>query len=351
MAEKKKQHYVPKLLLRHFSIDDKKKNINVFNADTRFYKQNCPLKNQGQEDYFYGEDGIIEKELEQLETAAAPIIAEIIKHKQIPKKDTEKYGILFFFSLLLTYRTKSSAEHLNEVVNKTFQEITKLDERFSEFKDKGINIELKNAAAHSLSVISEAILGAYDLKLTLLVNTTNKKFITSDNPSVKYNQFLEKRNHLGGHLGIFTKGLQIFFPLSPDVMLVYYDKWAYKFGNKKDTVIFLNNDSDIDQLNLLQIANCHKIIFSDNNIKEFYLNKIAEQVQKIRSRDLTKMYEINKRFIDSEGLEHIQFTQHSDDRKINLELTFIKQPQSAKSHNLSDYVVQLRDERMRNYKR
>jgi len=45
--------------------------------------------------------------------------------------------------------------------------------------------------------------------------------------------------------------------------------------------------------------------------------------------------------------EHIQFTQIGNERKIKLNLSFIKQPQGAKSHRLSDFAVQLRDERLR----
>ena len=56
MAVQKKQHYVPKLLLRHFAVDEGKKRVNAFNVNTKFYKSDISLKGQCQENYFYGED-------------------------------------------------------------------------------------------------------------------------------------------------------------------------------------------------------------------------------------------------------------------------------------------------------
>jgi hypothetical protein len=350
MAEKKKQHFVPKLLLRHFSTDADKSHITIFNADTKFYKSNCSLKHQGQEDYFYGKDGVIEDALGKIENVTAPIIDNIISNKTLPKWSSEDSQHLFLFSMLLSYRTKNTVEQMNEIVDKTFQEIKKNDSRFSDKKYQNIHIGLKNPAALSLSIAAKEILKAYDLGLKLIVNKSNKKFITSDHPAVLYNQFLEQRNHPGGHLGMFAKGLQLFFPISPECMLVYFDTWAYKIGNKKDTVVYIQNSSDVAQLNYLQIVNCSEMIFTNNEIKEIELSQFSDKAKNLRSRDRTKLFEINKQYIDSEGLEHIQYTQQGDNKMIKLNLSFIKQPSCAKSHKLSDYVVQLRNEELRQLK-
>lgn len=347
MAEKKNQHFVPKLLLRHFSTDPNRKLINIFNADTKFYKSNCPLRHQGQESYFYGEDREIEDTLAKLENAAATIISNIVSNNTIPKWGSDDSRHLFLFSMLLSFRTKNSAEHMNEVVDKMFQEIKKYDSLFDNPNYNKIYFRLKNPSAYSLGIIAKEVFKAYDLGVKLVVNKSNKKFIISDHPAVLYNQFLEDRKHPGGHLGMFTKGLQLFFPISPECMLVYFDKWAYKVGNKKDIVVYTKNANDIDQLNFLQIVNCTEMVYTNDGVKEFDLSQFADKAKSLRIRDKTKFYEINKRYKDKEGLEHIQYTQHGDDRKIKLNLTFMKKTQGAKSHKLSDYVVQLRDERLR----
>jgi Protein of unknown function (DUF4238) len=350
MAEKKKQHFVPKLLLRSFASDYDKKLISIFNVDTGFFRLGCPIKNQAQEDFFYGNDGVIEDSLGKIENDTAPIIKSILNNRLLPKRDTKEYGLLFFFSLLLAYRTQNAAEQINEVVNKSLQEIIKLDEGLKDYRDSGLKFGYKNPAAESLKIISESILGAYDLELKLLVNNTKNKFIVSDNPAVKYNQFLEKRKHPGGYLGIYAKGLQLFLPISPDLLLVYFDKWAYKIGNRKDKVVLVNNAKDINTLNYLQIVNCFETVFSQQD-NEFYLNQLAEKSRKLRSQDSTIFKEINKRFVDENGNEHIQYMNQGVNKGFNMDLSFIKQPQPAKSHILSDFVVQLRDEKMRYYKR
>lgn len=347
MPEKKKQHYVPKLLLRYFACDAKKSLINVFNANTNFYRSSCPLKTQAQEDYFYGKDGVIEDGLGKIETTAAPIISKIVEEKILPKRGTKDHEDLFLFTMLLEGRTKNNAEHLNEMVDKMFQEIKKSDSRFKKKKYEDLHLQLENAAAFGLSVLAEKVFIAYDLELALLVNQTEKGFITSDHPAVSYNQFLEVRNHPGGHHGLVTKGLQIFLPISPNCMLVLYDKWAYKLGNKKDNVINVTNTKDIEQLNYLQIVNCTDLVFSNNLIKEHELILLSERSKLLRSKDRTKLHEINKRHIDDEGNEHVYYTQHADNRKIKLNLSFVKQTQHAKSHKLNNYAVQFRNEQLR----
>lgn len=349
MAEKKKQHFVPKLLLRYFSSDSNEKLISIFNVDSRKYISSGALKSQCQESYVYGEDKEVENVLGEIENGAAPIIKSIIENKALPKHGSEEFLILFFFGLLLAARTKYAADHSNDVLNKTFREIGKHDKRFEQFKEGGLQVKNRYAAAISVQVAMEAISLSLDLSLKLLVNNSKTKFITSDNPSIRYNQFLEKINYPGGHLGFLTKGLQTFLPLSPDIMLVYYDKWAYKFGNKNDKIIEIKDEKDIEQLNYLQIVNCSEIVYTNNTISEYYLSTLANRAVKLRNQDFTGINEINNRFKDANGNLHIQYTQYGIDRKTKLELSFAKQTKNAKSHQFNDYVLQYRNEKLRGY--
>lgn len=347
MANKKKQHFVPKLLLRYFATDENKKLINIFNVETNFYRENCPLKDQGQEDYFYGEDGIIEDMLAKLEDESARIISDMLKNKQLPKYGTKEHQHLFLFTMFMSFRTKSAAEMTNAMFDKVFQEIKKYDSRFSDEKYKDIHLELKKSAPFTLANAGKDIFLAYDLESKLLYNATNTKFITSDHPVIKYNQFLEQRKHPGGHTGLLTKGLQIFFPITPEFMIVYYDKWAYKFGNKKNKLISITDCNDIEQLNYLQVLNCSQIAYYNNETKLFTLKKFAEKAQRLRNKD--KIIGVTgERKTSEDGNESMLMMHYGEDRETNLTLSFVKQPQNAKSHVLTDYYVQLRNERLRN---
>lgn len=348
MPRKKKQHFVPRFLLKHFATDKERKYVNIFNANNRFHRQECPLHDQAQEDYFYGSDGIVEDALSKLESSVASIIRSIIAESSLPKRGTAQSLDLFLFVILLAFRTKNATEKIDEILNKSFEEIKKLDSRFDGPEYENLRIGFKNPAALSLGIVSEKAFFAYDLDLVLLVNKTKRKFVISDHPAVLYNQFLEERKHPGGHLGMFTKGLQLFLPISPDFMLAYYDKWAYKYGNKKDIVISLSNEDDITQLNLLQVVNCTDVVFSNNDVSDFTLSQLTDRGKNLREKEHTKMYEIGRNDSDEDGKTTISYTQHGDDRKIKLKLSFLKQREAAKSHVLNDFAVQLRDERMRN---
>ena len=54
MAEKKRQHYVPRFHLKLFSEDGV--SINLFNIKTGKIIEKAAIKGQCQEDYFYGKD-------------------------------------------------------------------------------------------------------------------------------------------------------------------------------------------------------------------------------------------------------------------------------------------------------
>ena len=82
-----------------------------------------------------------------------------------------------------------------------------------------------------------------DLKCKFLINKTRIPFITSDNPAVIYNQFLERMKQESYALG--SRGLQIYFPLTPKVAVIYYDSECYKIGCKKRNYVDITQPSDV----------------------------------------------------------------------------------------------------------
>ena len=69
MAEKKKQHYVPRFYLKRFATCDKKFNLYSIERKSVIADGNSvPYKDQFYEDYFYGEDKVWENKLDDLES-------------------------------------------------------------------------------------------------------------------------------------------------------------------------------------------------------------------------------------------------------------------------------------------
>ena len=347
MSDNKSQHFVPRLYLKTFSLNKNGKEISLFNVTNNFYVKNAKLKHQAQEDFFYGKDGVTENILQKIESQAAPILNKMILNSSIPKMYFDEFISFFNFSFLLAYRTKNEGVELQEMLNNMFKLFTKNDPRMSKYEVSDLELRINHPGDLNVSLALQTVRGAYDLKIKLLYNTTNIKFIASDNPVIKYNQYLEKRNHLGGHTGVANKGLQLFFPISPEIMLVFYDEWAYKVGNKKDDSIELTNNEDIDKLNMLQLINCFKIAYFNEKVEKEYLTTLNYRVAKYRGGEYTVLNELKNTKLNKENQKSKFYETYKKDIKINLTLSFIKETKKAKNHIISNYVTQLRNENLR----
>lgn len=345
MADKKKQHYIPKLYLKLFSINNENSQIALFYLPKDLYKSSVPLKSQAKEDYFYGEDGTLEEELSKLEALAAPCLKDIIKTAALPKKLSEDYFKILSFSMIMASRTKDAAEEINAM---TDQMAKLMLSGHDEVKDKidDYVIRQKNAAAMAIATTAKSLPITFDLKLKLLVNKTSLKFITSDNPVIKYNQFLEQRKHFGGHVGLATKGLQIFFPISPTHMLCIFDEWVYKIGDKLKNVVEITVLDDIDKLNSLQILNCFDHLYFNSEISEPYIRQLYKNVNSKRIVEYSQLKEVQKSKNKS-GEERFLYHAMRQNLNIKLQLSFISQTKRAKRHVLNDYAAQLRNEGLR----
>jgi hypothetical protein len=345
MIEKKNQHFVPKLYLKQFSINSDNNQVGLFYLGKELFKKAVPLKSQAKEDFFYGEDGTLEEALSKLEGEAAPFFKNIIATNSLPQKNEAGYLSFFTFCIVMANRTKDAVEQVKELSDKMIREIMSYDEKFKD-KIADLRIYPKNPAAMAVEATLSRLPLAFDLKVKLLINKTTTKFITSDHPVIRYNQFLEQRKHPGGNVGIATKGLEIFFPISANHMLCFYDEQVYKIGFKSKDIIELINPTDIDKLNYLQILNCFDHLYFNHEVSEWYIRQLYNKAKSKRMSEYSTLNKINS-FTDKEGLEHIQYHSYGHNLEVNLELSFITQTKKAKKYVLSDFAVQLRNENIR----
>lgn len=129
-----------------------------------------------------------------------------------------------------------------------------------------------------------------DLKIKILVS--NEEFITSDNPVVLYNKFNERRNTLYVGSGLASIGLQIFFPISPHVVIMLYDHKIYSIQNN------ICNHDDVRRINGLQCINAHRNLYFSSNISEESIKKIFGPWATYRAeykRSETSEHKINAR--------------------------------------------------------
>jgi hypothetical protein len=105
MPEYKNQHYVPQFYLRAFSFDGGKSTA-LLNLKQNKVISAGKIVGQCSEDYFYGRNPEVEKDLSaSLEAPASKVIADIIKSGTLPKPYTEDYAALFIFGLFQHGRT------------------------------------------------------------------------------------------------------------------------------------------------------------------------------------------------------------------------------------------------------
>jgi hypothetical protein len=343
-TEKEKQHYVPKFYLRHFSFNNNTKQIGVFNVNTNFFMADAKLKTQAYKPYYYGRDGRIEEMLSRVEGRSCIAISKIIGEKQIPKTDSDEFLEVILFVILTQLRNPT----IEKNILSSRQELIK---RAKEFAPNGDLPEekLPNIMSHeemvelALSNIKTGMLYCGDLSVKLLINNTMTPFLTSDNPVVKYNQYLEVRNYPYGWIGYGTVGLQIIIPLSPRISLMLYDGWAYKVGDKQKGYIELV-DKDVDQLNMLQILNCNSNIFFNEKLNKAYLQKlkkVSEQYHKFNEPDssMVRKFDVETGKVSPNSMIVSVGTKNVATRLVLTNCTITKK---AKRHIFDNRVVQLR---------
>jgi hypothetical protein len=346
MAENKKQHYVPKFYLKLFSNNLSNTHFKIFVKSANKIIPEGDLKNQAYENYFYGKDTIIEKEFSKIEDEVSRIVSEIIETKALPKAQTEDYNTLWLFTFLQNSRTKFSADETNEMIDQTIKTIFKNDKRFKDKLDEA-KFGYDNPVLLNLDTLINTILVTKDLKCKLIINKTKKPFVTSDNPIILYNQFLEQRNHQFGKCGLASKGLQVFYPLNPELAIIYYDEKVYKIGFRKRDYVETSYEKDIESLNILQLLNSDKVIYSNEKASDYYLETLQTKSSRFNSSRGSDINELPEKRND-DGTSSVIIYSQKKDLEIKLNLTFIKQKSHAKSYKMSGYVAELRNEEMRN---
>ena len=96
----------------------------------------------------------------------------------------------------------------------------------------------QHAIARSLSVSKDAVKLISDLDYYLLRNHTDYPFIFSDSPVVFYNTYYYNVKNRGV-LGAQTLGLQIFYPLNSDTLLMLVDNQVYEGWYKENLFVDL----------------------------------------------------------------------------------------------------------------
>jgi Protein of unknown function (DUF4238) len=212
MADKKKQHYVPRFYLKNFSLNTSEKAIGIFNLASSKFIQSGNLKDQAYKNYFYGRDSKIEDALSVLEGVSAKVIKSVLTQNSVPSIGSQDHNTLLLFAISLSHRTPYLVEQFNEFTDKLVKAVISIESSVPPDLDK-LRFVMTNPVRLALGKAVSSLPLVLDLGLKVAVNKTQYPFITSDHPVVLYNQFLEARKTYGSNTGLACKGLEMFLPI------------------------------------------------------------------------------------------------------------------------------------------
>ena len=271
------QHYVPQFILRNFKSREGDFVWCYDKSNRKIFEPN--ISKIASESYFYdwikgNPENSLETKLSEIESETALIISEIISNNSLTSLSlTDKEKLSHFISIQLL-RTKNQLEKLKDLHNV-----------LKGFIQMPIDVDLpeENLKVSFLSMIAEAESFVPILmdKFWYLLKS-DKAFIISDNPVVFQNTY--NQSSLRGTLGLKSIGIEIYFPLSNNLVLCLFCRDVYnklKQNAPKDITIneFFNqlnsitpvdcSFENIENINSLQVLSSERFIFSSSN--DFWL--------------------------------------------------------------------------------
>lgn len=336
--DKRRQHYVPRFYLCNFS--ESKKSVGLY-----LFKQNKIIEHGSINDnlwkeYFYGEDAVVENKLIGYEGRWNDIISSIITTESLPDSNSD-LAWLRYFMLISSARTLKRGKQINSdytAVTKKILEVEEpeLFEKVTSVGEGGFSVKMNYPALPFMNAAQQCLPLVIDLKIELLINRSSIDYITSDNPTVFYNQLFQEKN-LSRGFGWGEHGIQFIIPVSPRIAICMYDSAVYNMKEK-----ILNSNNTIDKLNEFFLNNSDELIVfmygGDDEAKNEKLRYISGLVKRriyptpqdnicneisfsnkqvVGKYDLSDIFEINQKFKEMNISNH---SKEEIEEKLNTEI-------------------------------
>lgn len=336
---KRRQHYVPKFYLRNFS--ENKKSVGIY-----LFKENKIIEHGSINDilwkeYFYGEDAVVENKLAEYEGRWNDIISIIIETEKLPDTNIDLVWLRYFI-LISSARTLKRGNQINDDYTTLIKKLLKAEEpelfeRVMSAGKDGLSVKMNHPALPFIDAARQCLPLVVDLKIDLLINRSALDYVTSDNPTVFYNQLFQEKG-LSRGFGWGEYGIQFIVPISPRIAICMYDSEVYKMKEK-----ILNSNSTINKLNEFFLNNSDELIVfmndgddQDKNKKLEYINSLVKRricstvqdidcnvisfsnKQVIGKHDLSDIFETNQEFKEMSISNH---SKEEIDAKLNVEIS------------------------------
>jgi hypothetical protein len=275
-TKKKRQHYVPRFVLKHFSCDSRR--ISVFLLASGKRVDGASLRDQCYEDYFYGADQCMEVAFAAQELDVANRLADLSppRIESLTEDDALKIKLFIYYQ---RQRTLAEAEGTDNRIDAVFRAIASKDPTLADIEIDKYQLRMDSPQSLALEAAAGTVPLVLDLAVKFLLNDTPLGFVLSDAPVAIYNQWAEhhpKFKAYRGYKGVALKGAQWFFPISPSVCVAVYDPTTYQYGSR-DRRCCRASRRDVRLLNVLQALHARNCIyFIPDRVSGEELNRLQQ---------------------------------------------------------------------------
>ncbi len=295
MPALKNQHFVPKCLLRPFTIAGNGRSINLYNLRHKQSITNAPIKGQCARNYFYGKDGKIEQMLSAAEGGYSRIMQRIIAGGKEDERDLEN---LRFFTYLQLLRTEMALERARSAYQKMHVGV------FRENVEDTVTPSDHQLMIGSLKSCIDTHRYICDLKPRLIENRTRAEFVISDDPSIFTNRFAFQRLR-DGSFGIGSSGALFLMPLAPRLCFVCYDRQVYTAPDLSNGRIVLTKESDVEAVNEFQYLKAAENIYFGQWDDREHIENSFEAVRERRPKEWAEIKHLIPDGVDEIGERYV----------------------------------------------
>ncbi len=275
MAEKKNQHFVPKVHLRYFAADEQKRQINLWLPKQDKVVFGASIRDQCSKSYFYGKDLKIENFLSSPEALFGRTVDQLIEQKGAVNEEQE--SLLFLWLLQHMRAERTIAEHLL-MMSAMRDKVALGQENNDELQDwLGSPMGVQDAMQMTLDNAKEYFDIISDLRCVLLINETKTGFVMSDCPAVSSNKLILMRYMKYRNWGLGSAGVYMYLPLTPQLGFFAFDRHVYELAGRNGNICKLNS-MDVVALNQLVYLFSNKVMVLPPNCET---NDIVEHLKKV----------------------------------------------------------------------
>ena len=278
----KKQHYVPQLLLRRFSIESAgAAKVNLYDIDRCQFRANQNIKDVCSGNYTYDKDNSFEDFLSRnVEAPAALALNEILEMpNNVSKVPSSK---ILQFMLVQLARTRqayqSNMDAINSMMKTVFMQTAKLNNLDPEDASR-LRIEPKEPRS-VLTYITAYAATQYqllaDLSICIVVNNTDQEFILSDHPVFQHNWYLRDSQEVLRN-SITVHGVQFFMPISPTTCICLYDSNIYAYRGTLKGAAIIATPQDVAVLNTFQALGADSLLLARSESMAATLKLLGKQ--------------------------------------------------------------------------